>query len=95
MTDRDKKGWTMDPRSSSNTKMPDETPSTVRPKSATQAARYRKKDMKACLCRLCAIALLPPASFAEWTAYGLDAIRAEHEATVPRTEPWKSRKGQY
>lgn len=54
------------------------------PKTAAQAAKLRKKAMQACGCRLCALALNPPQTFAEWTRFGLDAIRAETDAAYPR-----------
>lgn len=42
-----------------------------------KAAKYRKATMKACPCRLCALCLVPPATFAEYEALGLGKTMVE------------------
>jgi hypothetical protein len=54
------------------------------PKSAAAASKLRRKEMEACGCRLCALALNPPQTFAEYEALGLNSVRAEFEAATER-----------
>lgn len=50
-----------------------------------QATKARRTSMKACPCRLCALALNPPKTFAEAAALGFDLIAAEHHVA----EAWR------
>lgn len=47
------------------------------PTSAARAASLRKGTMLACACRLCALALNPPRTFAEHTAFCVDLVREQ------------------
>ena len=51
------------------------------PKSAAGALKLRRSYMAQCECRLCALAMFPARTFAEHEAFGLSAIRAEHDAS--------------
>lgn len=73
-----------DPRALTNLKEHSETPTGAKPKTAAAASKLRRKAMEACMCRMCALALNPPKTFAEWNEFGLGTIAAEHEASQPR-----------
>jgi hypothetical protein len=74
-----------DLRESSNNRPHTETPYTgLRPKTAAQAAKVRRKAMQACGCRLCALALNPPKTFAEWARLCGTILDAEAELAIFR-----------
>lgn len=70
MRDRQARGLESDPREKTNS-----APCTVplytgpRPATAAGAARIRRESMKLCACRMCALALNPPRTFAEHTRF--------------------------
>lgn len=70
----------IDPRSLANRKEHHEVLTGAKPKTS----KLRRKAMEACMCRMCALALNPPKTFAEWNEFGLGTIAAEHEASQPR-----------
>lgn len=76
-----------DPRLPTNLEPHVELPRALAGYSVGQATKARKATMKACKCRLCALALKPPLTFAESALFGLDTIGAEHKAFVKGLGP--------
>lgn len=52
------------------------------PRTAAQAAKLRKKAAQACGCRLCALALNPPTTFADWQRLVGPGLDAEQERII-------------
>ena len=59
----------IDPRSLSNTAAHVERPVPARAWTKASAAKFRRDTAKACGCRLCALAINPPATFSEYESF--------------------------